>query len=154
MTDLYLAHHAPLELFRGVTRRISVKLYAKALGGDTVAGVPTAPLSIGAAKDWSDYPIVVAAIAPAVPVYVEGVLQNAQLRAEWFTSNPADVTVIIEADTLEDAIALAPTENPALVWSIIARRETAGVIDDEVVLVNGPVYVTDTAVYPGMPPLA
>lgn len=154
MADLYLAHHAPLELYRGVTRRLSLELFEKATGGDTVAGVPTDPLSVGPAEDWSDYPIVIAALAPAVPVFVDGVLQNAQMRCSWFTTNPAVLTLIVDASVIETALALVSESEPDLIWTISGRRETLGVIDDEVVLAQGPVYVTETAVYGGMAPLA
>lgn len=155
MTDLYLAHHAPLELFRGVTRRFSLKLYEKATGGNTSAGQPTAPLSKGAAEDWSDYPIVVAAMAPAESVFdADGVLQTSQMRCEWFTTNPAELTLIVESDAIEDALALTTATNRTLIYTIIGRRETLGVIDDEVVLLHGPVYVHESAMLGGLAPLA
>lgn len=150
MVDLYRALHMPLELYRGTTRTYRIRLFKKGTGGDTILGRPTAALSKGAAEDWSLYPIAIGAMAPATghtPATV-------QLRLQWHTTNPGELTLIVPSASIEAALALGTDDDQALHWTCIGRRETAGVIDDEVPLVHGPVIIHPTAIRSGLSPLA
>lgn len=155
MVDLYLAHHAPLQLVRGLTRRIQGSLFTKASGGDNVLGRPTSALSKGPAEDWTDYPFIIAALAPEEPVLdADGVPMNVQLRCEWSTTSPAVWTLTVEATKIEEAIALTGQSDRRLIYSIAGRKDTAGLVDDELLLTHGPVFLTHSAIHAGMVPLA
>jgi hypothetical protein len=148
MTDVHRAFNAPLELYRGVTRTFRIALYQKAAGGETVLGRPTAALELGAAENWTTHPVLIAGLAPAF-----GVEEPVGLAVEWFTTNPADLTLTVTADDIEAALALlGDGTDRRLVWSVKARPNVSPVAD-EVLLAHGPVVLYETALRGGMEPL-
>lgn len=142
MADTFRALNLRLELYRGVTRRFRGSLFAKATGGDTVLGRPTAALTKGAALDLSLYPNIRAGIGHPD-------LDPIPLTVTWETTNPAVFVMQISDEDIEALLELLPDDDKRAVCTVSAWRETGAVKLDEFILAHAPsVTIFDTALRP------
>lgn len=144
MADTYYALKGQLQLFRGMTQKVRIELFTKAAGGDSILGRPTAQLALGAAEDWTDYPNIRAAMAPAALAATP-----IDLDAVWETQNPAVAIVTVSDEAIEAVLAALPADNARVVMTVEAWKETGAVKLESVPVYHVPdVRILNTALRP------
>ena len=139
MADLHRALHLPLELYRGVTRRVRGSNFNKAAGVDTVLGRPTATLAKGTAVNYTGYDTLIASVAR-----IGASAAVANIPCEWETLNPAVWIVVPTAAIIEDLFEAQAAGSGGFEWALKARASTI----DEILIAKGPVYLIETGLRP------